>query len=226
MKTSTRNTNTIDWRMIFFSFIFGLGILIILAGSAHAQFSANPVSGTAGDGGATMLSITSTGGGTAVINVSEANIVFLGNVPAGLAVQFTGPDESGQGTAQVVAAKGPFFAGAKYCFSGVGGDWGKMACAPLSDGKAAVTISLGKVPATTQQFALVPLIVGNDGQRLGGGWAAHAENAKSMAACPATKGTDMVSVFTIEGGTGVIRLATQEERAAYAANKYPKLCAR
>lgn len=225
MKAKT-GTNTINWPGIFWSFLAVFALLCGLTGTANAQFSTDPVAGSSSGGGATMLTVDSTGGGTAVINVSEANIVFLGNVPAGLAVQFTGPDDSGQGTAQVVAAKGSFFTGAKYCFTGVGADWGKMACAPLVDGKAAVKISIGKAPATTQQFALVPLIVGADGQRLGGGWAAHAENARSFAACPATKGRDVVTVLTIEGGTGVIRLATPEERAAYATNRYPRLCAR
>lgn len=225
MKTSTRNTSTIDWRLIFFSFILGLGILLGLAGTAKAQFSTDPVAGVAAGGGATMLTVDSTGGGNATLAVTNANMVFLGNVPAGLAVQFTGLDDSGQGTARVVAAKGPFFAEAKYCFTGVGPDWGKMACAPLVEGKATVKISIGKAPATTQQFALVPLIVGPDAQRLDG-WAAHAENARSFAACPVTKVRDVVTVLTIEGGTGVIRLATPEERAAYAATKYPRLCAR
>lgn len=224
MKAS--ESNTIEWRCIFSSFFLGFLFLVGLAGTAHAQFSTDPVAGAASGGGATMLTVDSAGGGTATLTVTDVNMVFLGNVPAGLAVQFTGPDDSGQGTAQVVAAKGSFFTGAKYCFTGVGADWGKMACAPLVDGKAAVKISIGKAPATTQQFALVPLIIGADGQRLGGGWAAHAENARSFAACPATSGRDVVTVLTIEGETGVIRLATQEERAAYAANRYPKLCAR
>lgn len=218
-------SNTIEWRRIFASFFLGFLFLVGLAGTAKAQFSTDPVSGAAG-GGATMLTVTSTGGGTATLNVTNANVVFLGNVPAGLAVQFTGPDDSGQGTAQVVAAKGSFFEGAKYCFTGVGADWGKMACGSLVDGKAEVKISIGKAPATTQQFALVPLIVGNDGQRLGGGWAAHAENARSFAACPATKGRDVVTVLTIEGGTGVIRLATTDEQVAFATTRYPKLCVR
>ena len=222
MKAKT-GTNTINWPGIFWSF---LAVFALLCGTANAQFSTDPVAGSSSGGGATMLTVDSTGDGTATLVVTNANINFDNGVPAGLTAQFTGPDESGKGTANIVATKGSFFGGAKYCFTGVGADWGKMACAPLVDGKAAVKISIGKAPATTQQFALVPLIVGADGQRLGGGWAVHAENSKSLAYCPTTKTKDMVSVLTIEGGSGIIRLATQEERAAYADNKYPNRCAR
>jgi hypothetical protein len=205
-----------------------LAVLAALAMSiipvvAFAQFNpGNEAAVSSGVGGDTMLEIQLVAPGKAVFHVASINAVYLNSVPDSVKAHYTAPDASGNGQAYVVdAASNPALASQQLCWRGVGSDWGKMACAPIVNGTADVSISVGK--ARNKTFALVPIIADQDKRQLA--WAAHPENSRVQLKCSGMTSLDTASAFTVDAD-GIIRKATRNEVSAYEAEQYSKFCQR
>lgn len=179
-----------------------------------------------GGGGATNLDVVSHGPGKATLAIKNANVNFLGDVPSELKVGMTADDKSGKGKAKIVSATGKYFEGSKWCWSGVGGNWTVLACAPLTNGSASVEIDFGGAPKVATTVALVPHVVLASGESLDAknAWATHAENAQAIIPCPSAKTRDMITPITIQPD-GTVRVATDPEVEAYALT-YAKVCRR
>jgi hypothetical protein len=195
---------------------------------AAGQFSLDETPGApdAGSGGGpTHLEIIPQGNGRATFVITNANVNFLGKVPAGLQVAMSAADKSGKGTAKIVNATGNYFDGAEWCWSGVGKNWKNMACVPLQGGKASVEIDFGGTDKTVT-VAMVPHIVTKSDGLLDkmNGWATHADNAYGFVNCPSTGTKDMITPITIEAG-GKVRVATDAEVRDYESS-YARVCKR
>lgn len=163
-------------------------------------------------GATTMLTVTPTGPGKAVLAMKNANAVYLNKVPDDVKAHFSAEDATGNGTAHIVdVANNPALANQQLCWRGVGSDWGgAMACAPFAGGNADVTIDVGAARNTA--FALVPIIANPSKSQLA--WAAHPENTRVKLQCPGMNKTDTASVFTVDSA-GTIAIASQTAVAAY-----------
>lgn len=210
-------------------FVLLFSLLFSSATLAAGQFSFDETPGApdAGSGdGATHLEVISHGNGSATFVITNANVNFLGRVPAGLAVAMSAADESGKGKAKIVNAIGKYFEGAEWCWSGVGRNWKEMACAPLVGGKASIEIDFGGAPSKNVTVGMVPHIeTASDGllDRMNG-WATHAANAHGFVECPSTRTRDMITPITIEAN-GTVRVATDAEVSVYQRN-YVNICKR
>lgn len=207
--------------------IFVFGLLFSVVASA-AQFSLDESPGApdgSTGGGATSLEIIAHGNGSATFIITNANVNFLGQVPAGLQVAMSAVDKSGKGTAKIVNATGSYFEGAQWCWSGVGKNWKNMACAPIQNGKASVEIDFGTTDKAVT-VAMVPHVTTRSDGLLDkmNGWATHADNAYGFVTCPSTGTKDMITPITIEP-SGKIRVATDAEVRAYEPG-YARVCKR
>lgn len=190
----------------------------VLAGSFSPGKEGNVVSGS---GKTTMLEpIRQVSPGKAVFAIKDLNAVFLDRLPANVKANFSDTDASGKGKAYIVdVTANPTLAKLQLCWRGVGSDWETMACGPISNGRAEVTIDVGK--ARGQAFALVPVLMDGKTQVT---WAAHPENTRVMLDCPKMKHQDMASVFVVQSD-GTIVIAGEKDVAQYAKH-YATFCQR
>lgn len=196
----------------------------IIPALAFAQFDpGNEGASSGGVGGATMLTIKQVAPGKVVFVTVSNNAIYKGAVPGNVKAHYSDKSESGDGGTDYVVdvASNAALANQQLCWRGVGGDWNKMACAPLMKGATEVAISVGS--ARDKTFALVPIVADNSKRQLA--WAAHPENTKVLLACPGMKHPDMASVFRVDAD-GNIRVATKDEVKAYEVDKYATFCRR
>lgn len=180
-------------------------------------------------GGLTEMAIKQVAPGVANVTLTNAAGIWLENEPNSSKGVYRAADESGKGTAKVVAyANNPaLFKDRLLCLTGVGPSWArgkskfdtsKMSCAPMAD---AVTLKV-EVPNTVfgSTFGLVPVVVGKDGDLLA--WGSHPfGSTRFMMKRP--DGTRDVITLLKADKDGNIVAASKDDAAAYQANFYAKI---
>ena len=180
--------------------------------------------------GATMGTLRQVSPGKAML-AFEGGLyaVFLNVVPSQITpdqISFSGPDETGKGTAHVVdIARSPYLAAMDFCVKGAGHDWNKESCSPIVGNRAEVLIDVGNI--RSQAFALIPVLM--DGKREHQ-WVAHPKNTKVVIGCPGMDHPDMASLFFVNKA-GVISIVNEMKNGEailkeYATKRYPKFCRR
>jgi len=194
-----------------------------------ALFVAVPAFAAELAGGLTEMAIKQVSPGVANVTLTSVAGVWLDNEPGTKVKVFRAADESGKGTAKVVAyADDPgLFKGRLLCLTGVGPNWArgkskfdvnKMSCAPMAD---TVTLKVS-VPqaAFGSAFGLVPVVVGEDGTLLA--WGSHPFGpTRFMMKRP--DGTRDVITLLKADKDGNILAASKDDAAAYQGNFYAKI---
>ncbi len=180
-------------------------------------------------GGLTEMALKQVAPGVANVTLTNVAGVWLENEPNTNKRVFRAPDESGKGTAKVVAyATDPgVFKDRLLCLTGVGPSWArgkskfdvnKMSCAAMAD---TVTLKV-EVPKAVfgSTFGLVPVVVGHDGDLLA--WGSHPFGpTRFMMKRP--DGTRDVITLLKADKDGNIAAASKDDAAAYQANFYAKI---
>lgn len=219
-------------RLGFLSSMMAVIGLSLFTQSAMAQFHPGK-EGMFMGGKATMLDpIRQVAPGVAELTLHNINAVYLNKLPKGIKAHWSGPDATGKGTAYIVdvTANAAAFADTELCWRGVGSDWNHMACGPLHNGQATVTIDTNDPnvapPTRNEKFALVPILRKIGGNKQQVTWVAHPENTRTVLDCPHMKNpVDAASVFLLDFSTKEIRLTTQPEVDEYKVD-YVKFCKR
>lgn len=194
-----------------------------------ALFAAAPAFAADLAGGLTEMALRQVAPGVAEVTITKTAGVWLENEPNTGKKVLRLPDESGKGTAKVVAyATDPaVFKDRLLCLTGVGPSWArgkskfdvdKMSCASMAD---TVTLKV-EVPkaAFGSTFGLVPVVVGKDGDLLA--WGSHPfGSTRFMVKRP--DGTRDVITLLKADKDGNIVAASKDDAAAYQANFYAKI---
>lgn len=194
-----------------------------------ALFAAAPAFAADLAGGLTEMSIKQVAPGIANVTFTGVAGVWLINEPDTGKKVLRLPDESGKGTAKIVAyATDPgVFKDRLLCLTGVGPSWArgkskfdvnKMSCAAMSD---TVTLKV-TVPQSVfgSTFGLVPVVVGRDGDLLA--WGSHPfGSTRFMMKRP--DGTRDVITLLKADKDGNIQPASKADAASYEANFYAKI---
>lgn len=180
-------------------------------------------------GGLAEMAIKQVAPGIANVTLTNVAGVWLENEPNSSKGVYRAADESGKGTAKVVAfANNPaLFKDRLLCLTGVGPNWArgkskfdtsKMSCAPMSD---TVTLRV-EVPkaAFGSTFGLVPVVVSQDGDLLA--WGSHPFGPTRFMMKRPDGTRDVITLLTTDND-GDILAASKGDAAAYQVNFYAKI---
>jgi hypothetical protein len=199
--------------------IFALLIVFFVAPAFAADFSA----------GVTEMTLGQVAPGVASVTLTSTAGVWLENEPNTSKKVFRAADESGKGTAKVVAyTSDPGLFNTKLlCITGVGPNWARgntrfdvsrMSCAPMAD---TVTLRV-TVPqaAFGSTFGVLPVIVHKDGTLLA--WGSHPFGDTRFIMKRPDGTSDVITLLKADKD-GNIQPASKNDAATYQSNFYAKI---